>query len=116
MGTTNTTLNQLLSAIQGGDHDSEAQDILDMHCKRIWEKSGQHTPSKSPRSKSPDHMLNAVSTQDSVSTVTLMIDGSQTLLRAPNFKKIVSLSTVLSSLSVSAIKEKLTYMKPCALV
>ena len=56
-GTTNTTLNQLLVAIQAGDQDAEAQDILDMHCKRIWERSGQHTPAKSPsRAKSPDHL------------------------------------------------------------
>lgn len=53
--TTNTALNQLLVAMQAGDHDAEAQDILDMHCKRIWERSGHHTPSKSPsRSKSPE--------------------------------------------------------------
>jgi len=54
-GTTNATLNQLLVTIQTNDHFDEAQHILDMHCKRIWEPSGQHTPAKSPsRAKSPD--------------------------------------------------------------
>lgn len=65
-----TTLNQLLLAMQqqgggGGaaghaagvamddDGDGDAQGILDMHCKRIWEKSGQHSPSKSPHSPPP---------------------------------------------------------------
>ncbi|XP_067943194.1 axin-1-like isoform X2 [Watersipora subatra] len=57
VGAKSTTLKQLLGAIQAGDQDAEAQDILDMHCKRIWERSGQHTPAKSPsRSKSPEHM------------------------------------------------------------
>lgn len=55
-GANNTALNQLLVAIQARDNDGEPQDILDMHCKRIWERSGQHTPKSPTRAKSPDHI------------------------------------------------------------
>ncbi|KAK3610677.1 hypothetical protein CHS0354_028064 [Potamilus streckersoni] len=60
---TATSLVPLMSSSIIGFEEENADSILDEHCSRIWERSAQDTPSRSPgrhspsRSKSPDRTL-----------------------------------------------------------